>query len=316
MSHYNARLNGLSFEMAGPEDTDALLQLINLIQPHVPWDEAMLNWQYFQPPAGHARIYICRNQAHDIIAQYVAVPYHFRLNDRETNHMSWMIQDVMTHPDYRGRGILHELGRRCITDIRDEPTHFAHTFPNEKSNGSFGRNGWHQLMQVPARQYSLESYQQHNAVVLVEVDDIASLDLVSPTNYIGVERSNAYLTWRYSKPGCNYRFWQLPEGGWAITKLYVGATERVFHILDMCLLGSPSHQQAQLLTLFDEGLRQQAQMVTCWAHEESCYTNILADVGLNYPSSRREVYIYVDGDGPSIRNPGRWWLTQGDSDVY
>ena len=62
----------ISVGRAEAHDADALLALINLVQPHVPWDRAHLEWQFFAPPAGAARLYVVRDGS-TIVSLYAAV---------------------------------------------------------------------------------------------------------------------------------------------------------------------------------------------------------------------------------------------------
>ncbi len=65
-----------------------------------------------------------------------------------------MVQDVMTHPNYRGRGFLHWLATVCLEDMRNDGA-IGYTFPNKLSEGSFRRTGWAELSPIPLRSKDL-----------------------------------------------------------------------------------------------------------------------------------------------------------------
>ena len=83
-----------------------------------------------------------------VVAIYAAVPKKIKFENY--NFKARMIQDVMTHPDYRGQGFLHKLSAICLADMKKNKE-IGYTFPNEKSEKSFRRNNWHELCGIPLR---------------------------------------------------------------------------------------------------------------------------------------------------------------------
>src|SRR5688572_5500802 len=91
---------------AAEADLPEILELNRLIQPHLRRSLELLRWQYFETPAHDSRIYLAREpHTQALIASYGAVSQWLQVGSARTK--GWMIQDVMTHPDHRGKGLLH-----------------------------------------------------------------------------------------------------------------------------------------------------------------------------------------------------------------
>ncbi len=223
--------------MATADDADALLELINLVQPHVPWNRKFLEWQYFEVPSGPARVYVVEIDSR-IVAQYANVPFPL-VTEAGKVAMSWTIQDVMTHPDFRGQGMLHALGDRAYKEMSDAGD-YGFIFPNQKSAGSFQRsNGWHQLCSVPFRTASLASVSRSSSATLIPVDSARQLQVPKLPVRFGRLRSADYLDWRYRKPGQQYQLYNVGESdGCIVLKRYEHEDGPVMHLCDIVLTDS------------------------------------------------------------------------------
>lgn len=130
-------------DLASEADIRSLLDLLKLVDGGV-WTENRLRWQHFENPAGVSRLYVIRDED-KIVSLYAAVAHVVSLDGK-----IWAarrVQDVMTHPEYRGQGCLHELARQCANDL-DANGEFGFTFPNKQSEGSFRRTGWLEFMPI------------------------------------------------------------------------------------------------------------------------------------------------------------------------
>jgi hypothetical protein len=306
-----------AIERATPADAPALLALINLIQPHVPWDEAHLRWQFFEPPAGPARLYVVRDGA-DIVSLYAAIAQ--RLRTPAGLAPAFMIQDVMTRPDFRGRGLLHLLGARCLEEIRADGA-TGYTFPNKLSEGSFRRTGWSEWGRVPARTAELRERAEQAAQALVEPitggfteEDTAAW--AASGLGVGVHRDAAFLDWRYRKPGATYERFRVRGGrGFLVLKVYDAPAGRTVHVCDLVLRADARDELAPLLrfVLALASVRG-ARRVTAWLPDGHPYAAAFDEAGLRLDADS-DRYVFLTG--PTGVDAGApWHLTQGDSDVY
>ena len=304
--------------------SDQILSLIRLVQPSLPWTTEYLQWQFYDNPAGSARIYGFRNFERDLVALYAAVPQHVQGEDGVV--IARMVQDVMTHPDYRGRGLLHKLAERCLFEMR-EAGEVGYTFPNEKSANSFQRTGWTQLCIVPARQIKLslsKTIERPTAIDLIPVAGLFGESVVSVWQASGIKcgvaRTAAFLNWRYKKPRTEYfKFSVNKTDGFLVMKIYSTPTYEVLHICDL-LVREDRHALIPKILQFclNFASTKKASLLTAWLHEKHPYAIYFDRIGLRLNvNPDRRVFVF---DGKPL-NGGftdvqLWHLTQGDSDVY
>lgn len=307
----------VEFRPATPADTHQILGLINTVQPHVPWTEAHYRWQYLEPPAGEASRFVAEDEG-SIVSFYAAPHYDVSLFGEVRR--GWMVQDVMTHPDHRGRGYLHELGALCMRDLRAAAA-LGFTFPNERSQGSFPRLGWTELGEVPVRLWPVRPGDARSAL-LRPVDDF-------PTDVggvwedsgldIGTRRDASYLTWRYRKPGQRYRRFSVgDDAGFAVLKEFATAGAKRLHICDLVVRGA----ERALLPLVLGEVQQLARdagltEVTAWLPSGHPYAGAFEAAGLHSAPTTRRVFVTAPpGDLARYASMEHWHLTHGDSDVW
>jgi GNAT superfamily N-acetyltransferase len=301
-----------------------MLALINLVQPSLPWTKEYLNWQFFATPAGPARLYGFQDANGDLVSLYAAIAQ--RVLDQDRVVPARMVQDVMTHPDYRGRGFLHLLAERCLSDMK-QSGEIGYTFPNEKSANSFQRTGWKELCVVPARQKALSPVEAIEPPPDIDVspvvgafeDSIASIWQASGLG-CGVERSTEFINWRYAKPATEYFKFQVnATDGFLVLKIYRTSTHQVLHICDL-LVREDRRSLIPKILQFSEcfASSKKASVLTAWLHEAHPYATYFDQLGLFLRvNPSRRVFVY-DGKprNSGLTDARRWHLTQGDSDVY
>ena len=314
-------LDGVEVGLATAADEADLLKLIGLVQPHVPWGPEHLRWQYFGLPAGAARLHVVRDQ-NAIVALYAAVPQRFAVGGHA--RVAWMVQDVMTHPDCRGRGFLHHLGAVCLADIVMGGG-IGYTFPNELSERSFRRTGWTELCEVPCRGRSVDAVPAAHDRLRIEplnrpFDDTATGIWTSAGLEVGVRRDAGYLNWRYAKPKNRYhRFMVEGDRGLLVLKLYRRDRGSVLHICE--LLVGAAHRAlipGMLAFCLEIARREGAEEITAWLPRSHPYASFFDDQGVVLErAQRRFVFVVAPRElGRTILDPSAWHLTLGDSDVY
>ena len=314
-------LNGLTTGIASAKDEAALLALINLVQPHVPWTRAHLYWQFFDLPAGPAKLYVIRD-GDAIVSLYAAIPQILEVEGHSLE--ARMVQDVMTHPDFRGRGFLHHLAGVCLDNINQSDI-AGYTFPNDRSEKSFRRGGWSELCEVPHRSKDLEGH-IHSGVSLriepldglfggwaTEVWNVAGLS-------VGVRRDAQFLNWRYGKPDNKYYKYLIEDDrGLLVLKLYSDGVSGVLHILELVLGIRARDLLPEVLAFcFDFAAGHGAQTVTAWLANGHPYAPQLDAAGLVIkPMRKRFVFVHAPAAyARRVEDAAAWHLTQGDSDVF
>jgi GNAT superfamily N-acetyltransferase len=310
-----ARARDPEIERAGPADADGVLALINHIQPHVPWDHARFGWQFLDPPSGAARLYVLRDTGR-IAALYAAIPQ--RLWTGERTVPTWMVQDVMTHPDYRGRGFLHRLGERCLSDMREDGA-TGYTFPNKLSEGSFRRLQWAERSRVPRRTAAVRAGTSSLAreagiePLHAEFDERDTRAWEHADAGTGVHRDAAFLSWRYRKPHTLYeRFRVGADRGFLVLKQYDGDDGVVMHVCDLVIHADARELvEPALAFAHDFAARAGAVRLTAWLPADHPYASAFERAGLRLDTDH-DRYMFVTG----LNGLDRWHVTQGDSDVY
>ncbi len=312
--------DGLPVIMAGQGDSRGVLALVNTVQPHIPWSEADLAWQYFDGPGETpSRLYAIRDGEH-LVSLYGAAAKPFRLGTRTVT--GFIIQDVMTDPAYRGRGHLNFLAKLCAAEIR-ESEDIGYTFPNKQSENSFRRSGWHELMTVPLR-HRLVRVDTEGETALQEqvgaLGDCATAIWRESGLGCGVDRSGPATDWRYRRPGAVYRRFLLAGGtGFVVLKRYDRDDGPVVHICDLVVTEAARGRLPAILSAIEAvAARDKAAALTAWLPQGHPYAAAYNAFGLGMdPDHDRVMFVTARAPMPALlTTPSAWHLSQGDSDVY
>lgn len=307
---------GLTAAEARPEDDAAIVAFINRIQPHIPWTREHFDWQYRRSPAGPARLYVVRDGSR-VVSFYAAVAQRLRHQDEVLTARH--VQDVMTDPDYRGRGLLHHLASLCGEGMRRRGE-AGYTFPNESSEKSFRRTGWTEWGPVPLLTRAVTASDAAPQATLASVPrfDAAAGTVWNASGLaVGVHRETDYLEWRYSKPGQRYERYVVDGGaGYAVLKHYANEKGRFTHICDAVLRSDRRELlPATLATIAARAVEVGSMTLTAWLPPEHPYAPAYAAAGFAAQPTTRFIFV-MTANRPAIAQAATWHLTQGDSDVY
>jgi GNAT superfamily N-acetyltransferase len=298
---------------ANKNDLPEILELMKLVQPHLSRSEALLDWQYFQSPGLFSKFYLLKVAGTgQLISTYGAVSQFARSSSKIVK--TFMIQDVLTHPEHRGKGYLHTLAEHCLKDMKAEGIH-GYTFPNELSQKSFFRTGWERAFLVPNRERSFEGQTIEATVDLSHFQNQSAFEigevLWSRLNVqCGIERNKAFLKWRYSKPNEKHLALASKDRFFIVLKFFNAPDGICMHLLDI-IVGDQKEIPEILNSVFSYGQRNEAKKVTAWLPEEHPYAKFFDQAGLVL-KTRPERFFYLH----SFADKASWHLTQGDSDVY
>jgi len=317
-------LEGVEPAIVTKADSASILELINTIQPDIPWTNEHLQWQYFETPAGQARLYGIKTPQGRLVALYAAIVQKVRVGKQLVTGR--MVQDVMTHADYRGRGFLHYLANLCLHDIR-KSGEVGYTFPNEKSEKSFRRNHWDELCMVPLRKKLLDPSAQGQAkpvldVTSVEGDFSTAVSTIWDSSglTIGVQRDASYLNWRYRKPATKYfKFLLNSNEGALILKLYRNGKHQTLHICDLFVREDKQTVISGALEFCEQfGKHNGSNLLTAWLGENHPYAPEFNRFGLKLVAGlSRFIFVFTgQKQSSNLQDQRLWHLSQGDSDVY
>ena len=300
-------------------DCGRVIELINSVQPHIPWNEEQYFWQYFGRSGYQAKLFGAIHEK-SLVGFYASVKNEFLFKNKV--HDVFMVQDVMTAEEFRGQGILHLLGEVC-SDAIDGSGSFGLTFPNEKSANSFRRLGWTEVMGVPLREASSSEFERRSSLQMSEVEtfnELVSEIWNASALCLGIYRDAEYLNWRYSKPGVQYLKFIIGDGaGYLVLKLFTGDREPKLHLLDLVLKEEKIEFAEEVLNfVFSKANDLGANSVTCWLPTGHKYESYFSKFGFTKISSHnRSIFVRSESDqGVLLSKDGQWHFSQGDSDVF
>ncbi len=301
-----------------------ILKLMRQCMPHIDHDLEVLKWQYFNTPNGNANLYYIENN-NEIISFFAMVCHRIRVgNDLIVARSA---QDVMTHADFRGLGHLHVLGRIARESIL-AAGEIGITFPNQNSERSFRRNGWIELCQVPVRQKYLfeeeitrRTKDQGFVIKAVDISLLKSKKSIWQETdfYLGFNRDNNYLQWRYSKPKQVYMSFIIGDDmGFIVVKIFESLDGKILHICEFFLKQKRDEAVAAALDFVGTLATQWGcYKITAWLTPDHRYAKAFGDFGLKLQYTSR--FIFITGNETildKINKAGAWHFSQGDSDVY
>lgn len=236
-----------------------------------------------------------------------------------------MVQDVLTDPEFRGRGFLNRFATSFFDEIHRWRS-LGYTFPNKLSENSFRRSGWVELCRIPIIARPLTAgagFPRSTQISFHEVDAFtAEIDEIwqQAGLPIGVLRDSAYLGWRYGRPDTTYRRFKIGDGaGYLVLKLYSRGDQRIMHVCDLVLRKAA---RPMLPTILSEILalasESGAALLTAWVTVGHPYRTAYDTAGFR-PDESNDRFAFVTGPKAELgllATAAAWHLSQGDSDVY
>ncbi len=324
------KIENFSYELTSRDDASEIFKLLQEFYPHLWLNESYLRWQYYENPAGHAQVWVTKASGR-IVATYAVIP-HQTYVDGKIN-IGWRVQDVLTRPEYRGMGIYHSLTKMAQRYLMKPAFPINFSFPNEKSYSGFAKTKWISAFKVPLRILRGVESMSHSEIS-AEISPILSFDAnadriwksQAKRIHFAVNRSSAYLNWRYlSCPKTKYFSFLLRSGEnelVLILKYYDREDgERWAHICDL-------FQSNQNLDLTDCAVKRTinfarslgCKAISCWSLPSSFLTSTLSHYGfLPQSDLNRWVILNVNSSDPAVElcaDEKRWHLSMGDSDVF
>lgn len=130
----------LTLHDCGPADRADQLALYNACFRKT-LDLPGLVWRYDQNPCGTTLSFVARSPAGQAVSGYACNP---RIATARGEHAAVVGEtgDVMTHPEWRKRGIFSDLDRRAMAEARRRGWPLVFGFPNRRSAHIFLELGW------------------------------------------------------------------------------------------------------------------------------------------------------------------------------
>lgn len=311
-------------------NADELLSLIYRLYPTSGWSRESMKWQYFDNPVGEACCWVAWDSQR-IVANYTAIPHRMHLKGKLAT--GWRVQNVVTDPDYQGRGLYAALSHLACEFLMtpDFPLNF--TFPNENSHPMFLKCGWINPNRIPL--WILDGVQKRsfqkisaiaNPIQYFGEDEEEIWHAYARTIDYAIDRSAAYLNWRYlANPTAKYFPFRLNVKGKTlilVLKYYDRENgERWAHICDW-FTDEPNPLVAESAVGFalNFALSLGCKALSCWNFPGNTLEPALLANGfvLQKELTRWQVLNANSKElnVTEVSSPQRWHLTMGDTDVY
>ena len=314
---------------AKEQDHWNLLDFLMTNYPNLGWTRKFMEWQYYKNPSGIAKSWIATDKD-QVIANVTAIPHYLYVNGGIEK--SWRVQDVITHPDYRGLGLYSKLSDASNLILQKEEFPLNFTFPNENSHSGFIKRNWINPNRIPL----WTNNKIQNATIIDSKIDNEQLTVFSKAdekiwmNYrsrikFAVNRNSDYLNWRYfqnPKGGySSYKFIKGNKSGIGIFKIYTNPEGKKFsHLMDYFYEDGFDGMKEIFVFFNNFSISNKVKLASLWYSPSSEFGKTVSENGftLNTDLTRWHV-LNINSDklsNVSVSNTTDWHISMGDSDVF
>ncbi len=148
MSESTGDAEGLAVVSCGPAERADQVRLFNACFKKS-LDETALRWRYDEGPHGSATSFVTRSAQGQAVSGYACSPRRMlHRGDDATLAAVGQTGDVMTHPDWRKRGLFSGLDRAALAETRERGWPLVFGLPNRRSAHIFLELGWERVGSV------------------------------------------------------------------------------------------------------------------------------------------------------------------------
>lgn len=334
----------LTLRPAGPDDTEALCELIGAVFPDNPKRHPdVLRWQFWDNPEGHAVSWVAERDGH-LVGHFAVLPVPATIAGRRSRLAK--PADAATLPEAQGRGLMGRLAREVMAACAERDIPITMCLPNFRARGALEKIGMEQVTRLRAFVRPLDdrwvASRTHVPAALVglgrrvvfgglpapEGDRVDAVPdgidaLEARTRRIGatgVVHHAAWWQWRYLDAPFDYRIHELREDGRlvaaAASRVRDGYGARFVNLLD--LVADSDEAAARLVARVAEDREDAVGMATLTV-PGSQLARAARAVGMRPLPSRLEpqpVILGVLHNDPEVPTPppGSWEIAWCDHD--
>ncbi len=320
-------MSGITYRSYRDGDETAILDLYNRVftkqQSLSQW-----RWAYRSNPSGRVDISLAFD-GQQLIAQSAGIPLQ-QSHEGRAVRMS-RIQNVLVHPDYRGRGVFTQSLLHLTEHLQAHDVDFVLTFPNDNSVPGFLRTGAYERA-FDLFQFCLDAssaIEDAGERLAVEIEDSpvfrdGDIDFIgrmlAPFAICNI-RDRPYLAWRYHRDsGMHYRVARAFQGreqlAFAVFKVY--PPERCLDLVEFLVVNDEGILRSFLRAILTSDRNQRMQAVSLWSMPHYPTHEALLRVG--FERSQRVTHAmyrtFSARCAPCCADATSYYLSMGDSDVY
>lgn len=314
-----------------------LLKLYKIVFPNLITTN-LINWKNKKNPFGNADsfTFLMVNNS-EIIAQYATIPKEFYIKGKKFD----CIQSVgtMTHPDYRGLGIITYLAKIAYEYAKSKGYKFVYGFPNQviyKLRET--KLNWTILGEVELFQKRIENTQSHNKTFNLSIKEVGifeerinrlwenSKNLYNVT----IKKDKNYLNWRYIKhPFIKYKnFLVLDESeeviAFFILKRYTTSNGSNYgHIVDFSVGNYNNISEINTFELIENFslnyFKEDCSKISFWLPSNILKNFAIKNLGYNLVKMNTYFGYRIFSEFQRLsllNNYENWNITMGDSDTF
>lgn len=362
----NTRWEGVLYKPGDEAGVVALVQEdIKSRKTKTIFNEALWRWKYRNNYAGFYPNWICLAGSelyNGIVGHYAAIPVYIVIDKHEL--LCAQSVDTLTRKECRGQGIFIGLAKQCYEQLGGSGVHMVYGYPNESSYPGFiDKLGWSNVFRVEDMVYFLNLEKISGLkfksrllrtlgkyFLLAKSRYFATHNKKRPGNYdikeganftaehaematllrnryrCFVNRSLAYLTWRYSKDPIDKEvtvrsFYGRSElKGFYVLKITrdpLRANLAIGHIME--LLSPPEDRDVSNYMLFDVlniCRLKEVDLIHAYTHRTQHDYGVLRSFGFTKSAETHYIIKVISGTGNErmIFDEKNWYISLGDSD--
>jgi GNAT superfamily N-acetyltransferase len=135
-------LSEVTVHLCGPADREDQARLFRVCFKK-PVDAAELSWRYDQSPHGRSASFLSRLPGGEGVCGYACSPrFALAQGEESTRALLGETGDVMTHPEWRKKGLFSALDRACMAETARLAWPAVFGLPNRRSAHIFLELGW------------------------------------------------------------------------------------------------------------------------------------------------------------------------------
>lgn len=284
------------------------------------WD-----WRFKKNPFGKPLIRLSFHNT-KLVAQYLLHPINLEINQVPIKALFSMM--TMTHPDYKGRGIMTKLAKEAY-DIGEKNNYsFVVGFANKNSRYMFTKKlNFKELKKMTELVICLPSnidFKTKTNCSKIDFFDDSFLEfyktLSKDISMIMIPRTPKYLNWRFiENPDNDYECYKIHQNkklvGYFVLKNYMG---KKGHIIDFLIKDNIEVYNSLIEKAIDYCNLYNLPELTLWSNPSLSLHKHLIKLG--FYERPTETYFIIKNLsnrlGNNFENFENWYITMGDSDNY
>jgi hypothetical protein len=277
-------------------------------------------WFNYNCPYGKNRVYVGEDiEKNTLVAAYGLLPYKIVINKKVMNGS--LCTNVMTHPEYRGKGIFTQIGRYALLQETMFVSYFSVGVPNKNALPGHLKVGWiihSDLIFFKKFDNKKIDFKGEQVFEFTEEHGRLASTLLANMNF-AIAKDSDFLNWRYFKrPDNEYITYEIRKEkklrGFIILKYFTEKEYKKLHILDIYAIDK--HTFSDLLKI-PINLASDCDELNCWQIKNSPYVKLFLELDFHASNEKNALILFKNKGKEEFKiSNSSWWFMLGDNDVY